>query len=248
MPSTSCATCSRSRRSRRGQIGVDDAFLDKIRLPAEDRAGVSIERYLGKMDRAGIERSLLIAVRAGDLRIQGSFAISVRARRRGLRRASRPLLRPGRHRPEPRHGRRARAGAGGHATTASSARTCTRTGSSCRRTTRGYYPFYAKCCELDIPIMMQVGHCLDYQRDRVLPSVGRPILLDRVAIDFPELKLIGIHIGWPWTDEMIAVAYKHENVYIGSRRLRAEALAGAVRPLRQHATAATRCCSAPTGR
>jgi uncharacterized protein len=43
--------------------------------------------------------------------------------------------------------------------------------------------------------------------------VGRPICLDRVAIDFPELRLIGIHIGIPWTDEMISMCWKHENVY-----------------------------------
>ena len=46
-------------------------------------------------------------------------------------------------------------------------------------------------------------------------SVGRPITLDQVACDFPELKLLGIHIGVPWTDEMIAMAWKHENVFIG---------------------------------
>ena len=63
--------------------------------------------------------------------------------------------------------------------------------------------------------MMQVGHNLIYQRDRRLPSVGRPICLDQVAIDFPELKLLGIHIGIPWTDEMISMAWKHENVFIG---------------------------------
>jgi predicted TIM-barrel fold metal-dependent hydrolase len=79
-----------------------------------------------------------------------------------------------------------------------------------------YYPIYAKCCELDVPIMMQVGQCLRYQQDRIPPSVGRPSTLDRVAIDFPELKLIGIHIGYPWTEEMISVAWKHQNVYIGS--------------------------------
>ena len=45
--------------------------------------------------------------------------------------------------------------------------------------------------------------------------MGRPITLDQVAIDFPELKLIGIHIGIPWADEMIAMAWKHKNVYIG---------------------------------
>jgi predicted TIM-barrel fold metal-dependent hydrolase len=43
--------------------------------------------------------------------------------------------------------------------------------------------------------------------------VARPILLDRVAIDFPELTIIGIHIGIPWTDEMISMCWKHANIY-----------------------------------
>jgi predicted TIM-barrel fold metal-dependent hydrolase len=79
-----------------------------------------------------------------------------------------------------------------------------------------YYPFYAKCCELDIPIQMQVGQSMIYAPDYPCRSVGRPISLDAVACDLPELKLIGIHIGIPWTDEMIAMAWKHPNVYIGS--------------------------------
>ena len=45
-------------------------------------------------------------------------------------------------------------------------------------------------------------------------EVGRPIYLDRVALDFPELVIVGGHIGYPWTDEAIAVATKHVNVYI----------------------------------
>lgn len=77
-----------------------------------------------------------------------------------------------------------------------------------------YYPFYAKCVELGIPIQLQVGQSLIYNPERPLRSVGRPIALDAVACDFPELKLIGIHIGIPWTDEMIAMAWKHPNVYI----------------------------------
>jgi len=63
---------------------------------------------------------------------------------------------------------------------------------------------------------MQVGQSLIYAPDLPLRSVGRPIALDAVACDFPELMLIGIHIGIPWTDEMIAMAWKHPNIYIGS--------------------------------
>lgn len=48
-----------------------------------------------------------------------------------------------------------------------------------------------------------------------MPSeVGRPIYLDQVALDFPDLAIVAGHIGYPWTDEAIAVATKHSNVYI----------------------------------
>lgn len=79
-----------------------------------------------------------------------------------------------------------------------------------------WYPFYAKSGELEVPIQMQVGRCLRYDHDNPLPSVGRPSTLDTVACHFPEVLLVGIHVGWPWTTEMIAVADKHPNVYIGS--------------------------------
>ena len=62
--------------------------------------------------------------------------------------------------------------------------------------------------------MMQVGQNLIYSRSRRLPSVAKPILLDQVAIDFPELRVIGIHLGTPWHNEMIAMCWKHENVYM----------------------------------
>jgi predicted TIM-barrel fold metal-dependent hydrolase len=77
-------------------------------------------------------------------------------------------------------------------------------------TDRRFYPVYAACCELGVPFCTQIGHT-----GPLMPSeVGRPIYLDQVAIDFPELVIVGGHIGYPWTDEAIAVATKHENVYI----------------------------------
>ncbi len=77
---------------------------------------------------------------------------------------------------------------------------------------RAYYPFYARCAELGVPIEIQVGH----SAQQFLTTVARPLTLDRVAVDFPELKLIGIHLGYPWTEEMIAVTWKHPNVFIGT--------------------------------
>jgi len=78
-----------------------------------------------------------------------------------------------------------------------------------------YYPFYAKCVELGVPYQLQVGQSMIYAAEHRTQSVGRPITLDAVACDFPELKLIGIHVGIPWHDEMIAMAWKHPNVFIG---------------------------------
>jgi len=74
-----------------------------------------------------------------------------------------------------------------------------------------YFPLYVKCIELDIPFCTQVGHT-----GPLMPSeTGRPVpYLDEVALTFPELKIVAGHIGHPWTDEMIGVAWKHENVYI----------------------------------
>jgi predicted TIM-barrel fold metal-dependent hydrolase len=78
-------------------------------------------------------------------------------------------------------------------------------------TDRRYYPLYAVCVELGVPFCTQVGHT-----GPLRPSeTGRPIpYIDQVALDFPELVIVGGHIGYPWTEEMVAVARKHENVYI----------------------------------
>ncbi|UUX93995.1 amidohydrolase family protein [Aquabacterium sp. J223] len=77
-------------------------------------------------------------------------------------------------------------------------------------TDRRFYPVYTACAELGVPFCTQIGHT-----GPLMPSeVGRPIYLDQVALDFPELTIVGGHIGYPWTDEAIAVATKHENVHI----------------------------------
>lgn len=76
---------------------------------------------------------------------------------------------------------------------------------------RVYYPLYSKCAELGVPIALQVG--TPSMRSRA-KCVAQPILLDDVASDFPELKLIGLHIGVPWTHEMTMLAQNWENVYI----------------------------------
>ncbi len=199
---------------RNNQTGLDEGFKSQVRMSDAMRNGVEIEDYLAKMDRCSIDRSLLIAVRCGDLAIRGSFEIPY-ARVAEVC-AEHPDRFSGLAGVDPFRGMQ------GLRDLEAAVKRHGFVGAHLYPHWFGlapddakYYPYYAKCCELDIPIMMQVGQNLVYSRERRLPSVGHPICLDKVAIDFPELKLLGIHIGVPWTDEMIAMAWKHENIFIG---------------------------------
>ncbi|MHC1581660.1 MAG: amidohydrolase family protein [Candidatus Syntropharchaeia archaeon] len=71
------------------------------------------------------------------------------------------------------------------------------------------YPVYALCEELGVPIGMQVGHSAE-----PLPSEpGHPMYADEVAIDFPDLKMVLSHTGWPWIEEWCSMIWRHPNVY-----------------------------------
>lgn len=84
---------------------------------------------------------------------------------------------------------------------------------------RRYYPLYAECCELGIPFCTQVGHT-----GPLCPSEpGRPIpYLDDVLLEFPNLVVVGGHVGYPWLDEVISLARKYPNFYIDTSAYRAK--------------------------
>ncbi len=199
----------------KGRPERKDFYTGKVKVDQATFEGVSLEDMIRRMDDAGIERSMLIAAKVGPAdhracyhvpysmvadavqkypdRFLGLAGVDPTEGMRGVREMERAVREYG--------------FIGAHLyphwfeLAPDHAR---------------YYPFYAKCVELDVPIQMQVGQSLVYDKSFPRRSVGRPITLDSVACDFPELKLIGIHIGIPWTDEMIAMAWKHENVFIGS--------------------------------
>jgi len=74
-----------------------------------------------------------------------------------------------------------------------------------------FYPLYEKCLELNIPVTIHSS--INFSTNRTI-DYGRPLYLDEVACDFPGLTLVANHGGWPWVTEMVAVAWKHPNVYI----------------------------------
>ena len=75
---------------------------------------------------------------------------------------------------------------------------------------RKLYPCYAKCVELDIPVSMQTGQSYE----PLLHEPGRPIYVDQVSLDFPEVKFICSHTGYPWCEEAVSLASTRENVFI----------------------------------
>ena len=75
---------------------------------------------------------------------------------------------------------------------------------------RRYYPLYAKCVELDVPVRIYTS--MNYANDRPY-DLGHPRHLDDVAIDFPELRIVAGLAGWPWISDMVGLLRRHPNLY-----------------------------------
>jgi uncharacterized protein len=78
-------------------------------------------------------------------------------------------------------------------------------------TDRAYFPFYAKCVELGIPLSIHTS--ANWTRTRP-NDLGHPRHIDEVACHFPDLTILMSHAGYPWVLEACLVAWKHPNVYL----------------------------------
>jgi predicted TIM-barrel fold metal-dependent hydrolase len=74
---------------------------------------------------------------------------------------------------------------------------------------RRYYPLYAKCAELDVPVRIYTS--MNYANDRPY-DLGHPRHLDQVAMDFPELRIVAGLGGWPWINDMVGLMRRHPNL------------------------------------
>ena len=76
---------------------------------------------------------------------------------------------------------------------------------------RRYYPIYAACVEEGLPFCTQVGHTGPLKSS----DTGRFIpYLEDVMLDFPELVVVGGHVGFPWRDEAATMVRKFQNFYL----------------------------------
>lgn len=75
-----------------------------------------------------------------------------------------------------------------------------------------FYPIYAKCCELDVPVVITTGPAT-LVAGAVMEHAA-PCYIDAVATDFPELKVVISHGCYPFVNEAIMVVHRHKNVYM----------------------------------
>ena len=194
---------------------TEDFFAGKMKARSTPMGGLELEEMVDRMDAAGIERAFLIAPKSGRVGLPGCYHLPYSIVAKAVERF------PGRF--CGLAGIDPTEGMAGVRAFEKAVREDGFIGAHCyphwfelAPDHARYYPFYAKCVELGVPFQLQVGQSMIYSTEHRTRSVGRPIALDGVACDFPELKLIGIHVGIPWHDEMIAMAWKHANVFIGS--------------------------------
>jgi predicted TIM-barrel fold metal-dependent hydrolase len=74
---------------------------------------------------------------------------------------------------------------------------------------RRLYPIYAQCEDSGVPVIIMAGGSAG-------PDLGytEPSHLDRVAGDFPGLKIVVSHGGWPWVHQMLHIAFRRPNIYL----------------------------------
>jgi predicted TIM-barrel fold metal-dependent hydrolase len=70
---------------------------------------------------------------------------------------------------------------------------------------------YSRAEELGLILFVHTG--ITYSRIHPMRH-ERAEMLDQVACDFPDLRLVACHAGWPWSTEYAAVARRHPTVYL----------------------------------
>jgi len=73
-----------------------------------------------------------------------------------------------------------------------------------------YYPVYAKCVELDLPITINTG----IPGPPAPGECQHPMHLDRVCLFFPELVLVMAHGADPWWNEACRLMLKYPKLYM----------------------------------
>ncbi len=91
-----------------------------------------------------------------------------------------------------------------------------------RPTDEPFLPLYRICQERGLPAWI---HSTGNWDPRCPLDSSNPREIDRIAIEFPEFKILAGHAGWPWMQEMVSVAWRHPNVYLEVSAFRPRSMA-----------------------
>lgn len=80
-------------------------------------------------------------------------------------------------------------------------------------------PYYALAEELDIPVAIHMGEGPPGGGQVMMGSpyevaLGNPILLEPILREFPKLRVVAVHAGSPYTDEMLGLLYSYPQLYV----------------------------------
>jgi predicted TIM-barrel fold metal-dependent hydrolase len=73
------------------------------------------------------------------------------------------------------------------------------------------WPLYQVCAELGVPVLVHCGMSWSLVGQA---KYAHPLVLEEVAQEFPRLRIVIAHFGWPWVEEALLVALKYKNVYL----------------------------------
>ncbi|HCD52834.1 MAG TPA: hypothetical protein DEQ34_10325 [Balneolaceae bacterium] len=84
--------------------------------------------------------------------------------------------------------------------------------------TKALYPYYEVAQKYNIPILIHTGFSGPNPQQVLSPAfrikTADPLLLEDVIIDFPDLKIVMMHMGWPFFDEALYMLGTYPNVYM----------------------------------
>lgn len=69
---------------------------------------------------------------------------------------------------------------------------------------------YEVAAELGLPVFFLQGEILP---QRAVMEFAQPVFFDEVAREFPELRMVITHLGYPWVEQTLALLAKHPHVY-----------------------------------
>jgi predicted TIM-barrel fold metal-dependent hydrolase len=79
------------------------------------------------------------------------------------------------------------------------------------------FPLFELAQRYDIPVFFHTGFGGPNPQSFVPKfriSLSDPLLLEDVAIRFPQLKIVIMHMGWPFYDHALYMLFAYENVYL----------------------------------